>query len=138
MNIGDENREASGWRGPATVCDLSRLEHGRIGIRTRADNVLTCPIQDVRRCLAYAVDIVSPETSSGGVAQHHIQHHIENMTKGVVLVLGSVKAINGSWTNTASTTKHFATFKASLCLASVVFQLSNTAAVRLGHGVPSL
>ena len=133
-----ENREASGWRGPATVCDLSRLEHGRIGIRTRADNVLTCRIQDVRRCLAYAVDIVSPETSSGGVAQHHIQHHIENMTKGVVLVLGSVKAINGSWTNTASTTKHFATFEASLCLASVVFQLSNTAAVRLGYGVRNL
>ena len=133
-----ENKEASGWRGPAVVCDLSRLEHGRIGIRTRADNVLTCRIQDVRRCLAYAVDIVSPETSSGGVAQQHIQHHIECMSKGVTLVLGSVRSPQGSWTTTTSTSKHHTTFEASMCLASVVFQLSNTAAVRLRQGVRNL
>ena len=40
---------SSGWRGPATVVDLTRLERSRIDIPTRADNVPTILGQSVHR-----------------------------------------------------------------------------------------
>eukprot|EP00971_Amphidinium_carterae_P303866 6037700-Amphidinium_carterae.1 len=61
LSIGDaveywretNNKDESGWRGPAIVCDLSRVQHGRVGIRTSSDRVLTCRSQDLRRQLTY-------------------------------------------------------------------------------------
>ena len=35
------------------MCDLTRLEHGVIGIRTSADRVITRMIKQVRPILAY-------------------------------------------------------------------------------------
>eukprot|EP00971_Amphidinium_carterae_P332194 6466231-Amphidinium_carterae.1 len=31
------DKDVGGWRGPAVVTDLTRLEHGRVGLRTMAD-----------------------------------------------------------------------------------------------------
>eukprot|EP00971_Amphidinium_carterae_P061248 1212702-Amphidinium_carterae.1 len=42
------DREASGWRGPAVVVDMSRATHGRIGLRTMADRHIVVRSQDVR------------------------------------------------------------------------------------------
>eukprot|EP00971_Amphidinium_carterae_P150402 2981991-Amphidinium_carterae.2 len=46
-------REVSSWRGPATVIDLTRLTHGRVGLRTSSDRVIAVRAGDVRPRLVY-------------------------------------------------------------------------------------
>ena len=93
------HKEASGWRGPAVIADLSRLEHGRVGIRTNTDLVLTRRLQDVRRSLTYlteelAVFFGAPElmAASGTQASHAqqvVQQFVDDLGQGAVIILGS-------------------------------------------------
>lgn len=96
------SKDVSGWRGPATVCDLSRLEHGRIGIRTRSDNVITCRIQDVRRCLAYMADMQAEISSPAGQAQQVLQEFVDGMKAGTTITLGNTYSIQNGWRMAAS------------------------------------
>ena len=133
------SKDVSGWRGPATICDLSRLEHGRVGIRTRSDNVLTCRLQDVRRCLAYMVDMESPLSSTAGQAQQVLQEFVDNMKAGPenTMLLGNIPS-NTGWRMSKVTERHQMVYQAAVVVAELIFQLQNLAAVRIGKGVRTL
>ena len=47
-----QTKDVSGWHGPATVTDVTALEHGQIAIRWQG-RVLMVRTQDVRRALLY-------------------------------------------------------------------------------------
>ena len=132
-----ENKDASGWRGPATIVDLTRLEHGRIGIRTRADNVISCRVQDVRRCLYYWSNPITtaPHATS---AQRVTQEFSDQLRKGSHITLGHIKDNKGNWQLTPSTKSHPGVYEAALYVASQVFQMINTSTVRFGHAIRSL
>ena len=129
------SKDATGWRGPATVCDLSCLEHGRIGIRTRSDNVLTCRIQDVRRCLAFMADMQAPLSSPAGQAQQVLQEFVDGLKVGTVLMLGNVYNVQSGWRLAKSNDVHNMVYQAAVVVAECVFHLQNLAAVRMGVGV---
>ena len=92
-----QHKEASGWRGPAVIADLTRLEHGRVGVRTSTDQVLTCRLQDVRPSLAFlseelaayfgADDHVAPAGSQANHAQQVVQQFVDDLKPNTVVML---------------------------------------------------
>ena len=141
------SKDSSGWRGPATITDLTRLVHGRIGIRTSSDQMITCRVQDLRPTLAFLTeellaffnpDIESPVASRAGQAQQTIQQFVDNLKPGSVLTMGHVRSADGHWHETPATAMHQHAFQAAMYVAEVVFNLSSVAAVRCANGVRSL
>ena len=132
-----ENKDASGWRGPATVVDLTRLEHGRIGIRTRADNVISCRVQDIRRCLS---SWASPSSMSQGAnhAQQVAQEAIDQFKKGTMITIGQVRNPKGEWCMSTTTKQHQGLYAAAMHVAENVFNIPNAVAARCGFGVKHL
>ena len=131
-------KDVSGWRGPATVVDLTRLEHGRVGVRTSTDQVLNCRVQDIRHRLAYLSELQAPLSSSSGKAQEYLQETIEQLKLGTVLILGHVMEPSGRWLTSSQSTKHGMMLQSALFVAAHVFQLSDVVAVRIARGVKTL
>ena len=141
-------KDMSGWRGPATIVDLTRLEHGRVGIRTSTDQVLTCRLQDLRHSLSLwseelsvffaAADHIAPAGSQASNAQSIVQQFVDAMRPGVVLTLGTIKTSDGDWVETPQTQAHCVICQACIYIAETVFHLNNVAAVRLAPGVRTL
>lgn len=146
FNVGDSveyyreptNRDVSGWRGPAVVADLTRLEHGRVGIRTSTDQVINCRVQDVRHRLAYLQELQAPISSQPGKAQEYLQSSLEELKPGTVMILGQVLEPGGNWIQSSQTTKHGLILHASLFIATTMFQLTDVVAVRVASGVKTL
>ena len=142
------HKDASGWRGPGTVVDLSRLEHGRIGIRTNTDQVITCRLQDVRHSLTLwseelstyfgHPDFTSPAGSQASHAQHHVQLVVDALRTGTVLTLGQVRTASGKWVESAQTANHRTTYQACMFIAETIFCLRSVVAVRLCKAVRQL
>ncbi|CAE7363144.1 RE1 [Symbiodinium sp. KB8] len=124
------------------------LEHGRIGIRTSTDQVLTCRLQDVRHSLTFlsdelsaffgADDLIAPAGSQANHAQQYVQAYTDSLKPGSVLTLGHIRTSTGQWTETPQTEAHREAYRASMFLAETVFQLSSVVAVRLAHAVRAL
>ena len=146
FNVGDSveyyreptNRDVSGWRGPAVIADLTRLEHGRLGVRTSTDQVINCRVQDVRHRLAYLQELQAPVSSQPGKAQECLQTSLEELKPGTVIILGQVLEPGGNWIQSSQTTKHGLILQASLFIATTMFQLVDVVAVRVASGVKSL
>ena len=143
------NKDSSGWRGPAVIADLTRLEHGRIGIRTSTDQVLTCRIQDVRPSIALwseelavffgsAEDHIAPAGSQASYAQQYVQEFVDNLRPGVVVTLGTVRTADGRWVETPQTATHRQLYQAAMFIAETVFQLTSVVAVRLSRAVRTM
>lgn len=146
LKVGDEveyyreptHKDLSGWRGPATVVDLTRLEHGRVGIRTSTDQVLNCRTQDVRHRLAYLAELEAPKSSYAGKAQAHLQQALETISQGANLCLGQVQQTDGSWQESTHNTRYRSVLQSAIYVAEVIFQVQDVAAIRIAKGVKSL
>ena len=142
------NKDVSGWRGPATITDLTRLEHGRIGIRTNTDQMLTCRVQDIRRSLVYLTvplccffnfpDAIESPSHTANQAQMHVQDFADRLTPSTVITLGQVKTAEGQWVVTPHTAQHRSVYDAAMFIAETVFQLTNVACVRVAKAVRTL
>ena len=132
------SRDLSGWRGPATVVDVTRLEHGRVGIRTNTDQVLNCRTQDVRHRLAYLSELCAPRSSHAGQAQAFLQKYLEKISPGSHLNLGQIKTSEGVRRESPQNNKHRIALQAALYIAQVMFQLVDVVGVRIARGVKSL
>ena len=132
------HKDLSGWRGPATVTDLTRLEHGRIGLRTSTDLAITCRVQDVRHRLVYLAELEAPLSSHAGKAQAYLQEALENISQGAVFTLGQVPTNNGDFVESAHTPQRRMVLQAALFVGEVIFQLQTVAAIRIAKGVKTL
>ena len=141
-------KDAPGWRGPGEVVDLSRLQHGRLGVRTSTDQVITCRLQDVRHSLAFLTeelsvffgeeDHIAPAGSQASYAQQHAQSFADGLRPGSVITLGHVKTAQGEWVETPQTNEHRAVFQACMFVAEAVFHLTSVVAVRISSAVRTL
>ena len=141
-------KDAPGWRGPGSIVDLSRLEHGRIGVRTSTDQVITCRLQDVRHSLAFVTeelaaffgedDHIAPAGSQASFAQQHAQAFVDSLRVGSVITLGHIRTADGRWVETPQTEAHRAVYHACMYIAETVFRLTSVVAVRLARAVRSL
>ena len=142
------SKDMSGWRGPGVVADLSRLEHGRIGVRTSTDQVITCRLQDVRHSLSMwseelsvyfgHPDYMSPGGSQANQAQQLVQQVVDDLRPGSVLTLGHIRTAEGRWVESAATQVNRSVLLASMFVAETVFQLCNVVAVRLARSIRTL
>ena len=142
------NKDTSGWRGPATITDLTRLEHGRIGIRTNTDQMLTCRVQDIRRSLTFLTeslhaffghpDELHSPSPSANQAQQVVQAFADSLTPGSVITLGFVKTADGQWVTTPHTESHRSVFDAAVFVAETVFQMTHIACIRVARAVKVL
>ena len=132
------NKDTSGWRGPATIVDMSRLESGRVGIRTNTDQILNCRTQDIRHRLTYLAELSTELSSQAGQAQQQLQQALEQLSVGSTITVGQTKQDNAVWSDSSANTKHRMTMHAALYLAEVLFQLQDVVAVRIAKGVKSL
>ena len=128
-------KDTSGRRGPATITDLTRLEHGRIGVRTNTDQMLTCRIQDIWRSLTYLSetlhaffdhpDELHSPSPSASQAQQLVQALTDSLIQRTVLTLGFVKTADNQWVATPQTELHRAVFDAAVFVAEKVFHLTH-------------
>ena len=132
------NKDISGWRGPATIVDMSRLESRRVGIRTNTDQILNCRTQDIRHRLVYLAELSTEMSSQAGQAQQQLQQALEQLTAGSTVTLGQTRQDNATWSDSSANIKHRTTLQAALYLAEVLFQLQDVVAVRLARGIKSL
>ena len=141
-------KDMSGWRGPGTVIDLTRLEHGRVGVRTSTDQVITVQLQDLRPsltfmssdldCFFHQDDPVAIEGSHSHYAQQVVQDFVDSLKPGAVLTLGQVYTSTGSWVETPQTDVHRQLLQACAFIAETVFKVPVVAAVRLARSVRTL
>lgn len=147
------HKDISGRRGPAVITDLTRLEHGRIGIRTNTDQVLNCRVQDIRHRLAYLSELITPDdsrvqvdrnaleapmSSYAGKAQEYLQDALEQLSFSTVISLGQMMGTGQRWVESAHNQRYRLALQAALYVAEVVFQLQDVVAVRLAKGIRSL
>eukprot|EP00971_Amphidinium_carterae_P349696 6491161-Amphidinium_carterae.1 len=141
LSIGDaveywretNNKDESGWRGPAIVCDLSRVQHGRVGIRTSSDRVLTCRSQDLRRQLTYIALEAPLEFHDHVKAWLYVEDHINQLPVGHTTTLGSV-VDDDQWVITTATKTHKLVWEAVTVWAARALHCHPTAA-RIANGV---
>ena len=134
----EPSNKVGGWRGPATIVDMSRLESGRVGIRTSTDQILNCRTQDIRHRLVYLAELSTEMSSQAGQAQQQLQQALGQLTAGATVTLGQTKQDNAVWSDSSANTKHRMSLHAALYLAEVLFQLQDVVAVRLAKGIKSL
>ena len=147
------HKDISGWRGPAVITDLTRLEHGRIGIRTSTDQVLNCRVQDIRHRLAYLSELSTssesaaqpdqntleaPMSSYAGKAQEYLQDALEQLSFSTVISLGQMLGTGQRWVESAHNQRYRLALQAALYVAEVIFQVQDVVAVRLAKGIKSL
>ena len=133
------------------MVDLSRLDHGRVGIRNSSGQVLTCRLQDIRRSLVYFSydlssffghdDLVAREGSRTNFAQQQAQQFVDSLTPGSVVTLGQVHSAQEGWleaTSTSRTSRMRHVLEACQYLGEAVFHVTTVAAVRLPNSVRSL
>eukprot|EP00439_Symbiodinium_sp_Y106_P057262 s2270_g8.t1 len=128
------SRDVSGWRGPGTIVDLSRIEHGRVGVRTSTDQVITCRLQDIRHSLAFLTedlsiffgvdDPVALQGTSAHEAQQKAQQYVDDLKPGTVLTVGHVRTSLGEWIETPQTEQHRHILQACSFIAESVFKIS--------------
>ena len=145
-----ESKDQTGWRGPATINDLSQLQHGTIGLKWQSFT-LTRKIADVRRALTYLVLLATGPLSPPGVPLEGtmttamyaddplevVRSFLLNLTDQVMF-LGWRRSNDGTWTMTRDTQQHKQVYVALLHVASCGFHLVDCVSMRLGVGKGSV
>ena len=144
LKLGDEvdfwreppNRDISGWRGPATVINDTRMAEGVIGVEWQGRN-LTCQLGDVRRALIMWGLFM---------ASHFRQQYV---TPREVLVRFAESLLDGhmtfacqwstkGWTLTKACKQHPLVLPAVLHVAACELQLCGCIGGRVAHGTKTI
>ena len=88
-----ENKDESGWRGPATVNDLTAITDGNVGIKWH-NRSMTARIQDVRRSLILYTWLQSPyrqgDRGHGDAVMRLLQNVVEKLSEMEAVDVGYV------------------------------------------------
>jgi len=133
------SKDITGWSGPATVTDITRLARGVIGIRFQSKGMI-CKLGELRRHLSFLIF-----QSAYHSAMHQQQTLlseartlVDKTPIGELVHLGWMLAKDGKWRLTEKT-KRFS--KAFHLLHQVAYQccnLENCVAMRYGRGISTL
>ena len=132
------SKDASGWCGPATICDLTQLSRGTVAVRHHAQ-VVHVRLADLRRWIGFLCFL-----RAGGPANplqkanYVINHHVEQIPSGRVQLLGWVPGETGVWRWSAASSGHTDVLGALYHLAEVGLGFTSCSAFRLGRSVAVL
>ena len=131
------NKDLPGWSGPATITDMSSATRGIIKVKYK-DRELVCSPKDLRPHLAYLCFLVAPHPHNHtDRAYSEIRKIAESLQGGRILHLGKV-CQSGEWKTTSDTSKYNAAWNACKHLATLLPDVLNATAARLGNAVSTL
>ena len=130
-------KATSGWTGTGVICDLTRLEHGVIGVRTSSDRVSTRMIKQVRPVLAYWGLFREGPDEPAFRAVQLLAHLVGQRARGLQLTLGQVRQ-EGQWITTRETRTHDELWDAARAVAELHLQLTTVLAARISTGTKEL
>ena len=132
----EQQKDVPGWRGPARVTDLSRIDEGVIQFDFQGRSMSARPA-DVRRALMHLVFMAAasrgPRTSPWDVVARMLgcMQMMSWMTLGWELR-------SGGWSMTAETPKHYDVYLAALHCAACGLHIAGVVTVRLAAGAVTL
>ena len=137
------NKDISGWTGPAVVTDLTLIPRGLIGVRHQGRNI-NCRVGDVRRhlsFLSFEAAVLAVSDRSLGILPT-AKCAVERVPEGTTLHLGYTQTTNNQgdvkWRETSATSHKRELFETLLQFASQCLNLEDCVAVRLAKGCGTL
>ena len=149
LKVGDQvefyrdppNKDVTGWRGPAPVVSLDRVDEGIVEVRWQS-RVLPVRMPDLRRAIAYLVFQVSrwrrdfPECSPWQL----VVYEVEELNAGNWVSLGLEKGIDRHWriapaTNIKSNRR---LFQALMHVAANDLHMRGVVTARIGFGTQNI
>ena len=98
------SKDTSGWRGPGTVVDLPRLEHGRVGVRNSSDQIITCRPFCQFRSQTFCVLVILSHLRGAIFLGTAACTRMRKCTQpGTVFALGRMRTSAGVWVETSLT-----------------------------------
>ena len=73
-----KSKDASGWHGPGTICDMSAYRKGSIGVRWQG-NVMSCRPGDIRPYIGFLIYLTNRVGDVGYNAMDELRCHISNL-----------------------------------------------------------
>ena len=137
-----DNRDESGWRGPATVNDLTSITDGSVGIKWH-NRSMTARIQDIRRSLILYTWLQSPyrqgDRGHGDAAMRLLQNVVEKLSEMEAMDVGYVyDSMRDAWHLNKHALDHPAVFQAVLQAAACFLQVIGCLGARLARHVKQL
>ena len=127
-----DTKDATGWKGPAMITDVSQIKEGLITIKWQS-SIMSVRLQDCRRALVYASFIALPDGRSD---ISELVSFAEGMSNSFIR-LGYV--FDGkSWSACKSNRTHGEVLDAALRVAAGDLGLTGVTSVRIGRGVAKL
>jgi hypothetical protein len=126
------SKDTPRWNGPATVCDLTSLRDGMIGVRWQGRNLLV-RTQDCRRALAF---VFAPIFFGGGSSPIETRRRAAESFNGVMR-LGWIRK-DPSWIACEGNKDHQDVLAAGLHVAAVNLQLLGVFGFRFGRSVKTI
>eukprot|EP00971_Amphidinium_carterae_P331793 6465576-Amphidinium_carterae.1 len=134
------HKDASGWRGPAKVVDLSNATHGNIGLNFQGRPMIRS-IRDLRKALVYVVFLVpdQQQLANHGISQPLtvVRQYLHSLPLGHLEWFGPVRT-GERYHLSQHATQHPEVYFALLVLASATLNRNNCLCCRLGHGLCSM
>ncbi|CAK0834374.1 unnamed protein product [Prorocentrum cordatum] len=130
------NKDVSGWRGPATVVNVNRIQEGVVDVQWQS-RTLSCRLADVRHSLSMDVMVATEHYRQyWELPLTLVQEFAESIEKGSV-TLACVNTSTG-WKLSRHCAKYPIIFHAMLHVASCDLRLQGCSGGRLGHGAKDL
>ncbi len=132
----EQQKDVPGWRGPATVTDLSRIDEGNIQFDFQGRS-MSARVSDVRRALVHLIFLAAASRGPRSSPWDVVVQAIALMMPMSWMTLGwELRA--GGWVMTIETLKNYATYLAALHCAACGLHLAGIVTVRLASGAVTL
>ena len=121
------NKEFTGWRGPAPVVSLDRIDDGIIEVRWQG-RVIPCRVPDVRRAVAWLVFLVSIYRGEyvDATPWAILVNAVEELRPGSSVLIGFELGIDSRWRMTSATNRQKRVALAILHVASLRPQVTGS------------
>eukprot|EP00971_Amphidinium_carterae_P328570 6460520-Amphidinium_carterae.1 len=134
------HKDASGWRGPAKVVDLSNATHGNIGLNFQGRPMIRS-IRDLRKALVYVVFLVPDQQclATRGIPQSLtvVRRYLHALPVGHLEWFGPVRS-GENYSLSQHASQNPEVYSALLVLACATLNHNNCLCCQLGRGLSSM
>ena len=122
-----QNKDLTGWRGPASIVDVTTIPHGHISVRW-GGRTMSVRLQDMRRSVLFI-----GLTDDGSVPLHTLRQYMLNVFSAV-MTLAWIFDSDG-WRLSKTAVDNPGVFRSILHVAINEFNISKCLGARIGRGV---
>jgi hypothetical protein len=130
------SKDVSGWYGPATVIDVSRITRGIVSVKLQK-GIMEVQTQNIQRHLHFLVFLANHNLGPPTKIWEVISVAVDKLVPSCVLHVGSVYR-QGHWIPAAANKHHYELLNAVRFFAENHLHIRNVIAARFGRGVREL